>query len=242
MSEPSLHLWRLAIDPARLAAVGRSQRIPAADDDHGYTIHALLCGLFGRAGAPKPWHFDQQHCVLWTYAPIPLDPATAALADPLYHATVDWSQSASRPVPSLPVGRHLDFTVRVCPVVRHGGRGDERAAEHDVLLWQARQQQVAVSGLDPAEVYATWLRERAWPSTSGARLLHCRVTGWRKPRTESVSAWRGRGDGGLRLPDVTCTGTLEILEPTAWMGLLARGLGRHRAFGYGMLLVRAAAG
>ena len=240
MSE--LHLWRLAIDPARLAAVGRSQRIPAADDDQGYTVHALLCGLFGRTAAPKPWFFAQRDCVVWAYAPTSLDAERAALADPLYHATVDWSQSASRPVPLLEPGRHLDFTVRVCPVVRHGGRGDAAASEHDVLLWQARRQHVPVGSLDPVAVYGEWLRARAWPATAGARLLSHHVVGWRKPHPAGVSAWRGRGDGGLRLPDVTCSGTVEVTDTQAWMQQLARGLGRHRAFGYGMLLIRPASG
>jgi CRISPR system Cascade subunit CasE len=240
MSE--LHLWRLAIDPARLAAVGRSQRIPAADDDQGYTIHALLCGLFGRTTAPKPWHFERRQCVIWAYAPTSLEVGQAALADPLYHATVDWSQSASRPVPVLARGRQLAVSVRLCPVIRHGCRGNERASEHDVLLWQARQRQVPVSNLDPVAVYGDWLRERAWPATAGAELLQLSVSGWRKPHPAGASTWRGRGDGGLRLPDVTYTGTVEVTDPQAWMQQLARGLGRHRAFGYGMLLIRPASG
>lgn len=33
-------------------------------------------------------------------------------------------------------------------------------------------------------------------------------------------------------------GTLEVRDPAAFMALLARGVGRHRAFGYGMVLLR----
>jgi CRISPR system Cascade subunit CasE len=39
-------------------------------------------------------------------------------------------------------------------------------------------------------------------------------------------------------PDAVFTGTLVVARPAEFMGLLARGIGRHRAFGYGMLLLR----
>ena len=35
-------------------------------------------------------------------------------------------------------------------------------------------------------------------------------------------------------------GILAITDPTAFADLLARGVGRHRAYGYGMLLLRPA--
>ena len=47
---------------------------------------------------------------------------------------------------------------------------------------------------------------------------------------------RPRIDG----PDVTVDGTLEIIEPEAFANLLIRGVGRHCAFGFGMLLLRPA--
>jgi CRISPR system Cascade subunit CasE len=37
-------------------------------------------------------------------------------------------------------------------------------------------------------------------------------------------------------------GTIEILDSAAFVRLLARGVGRHAAFGYGMLLLRPGAG
>ncbi|MEE8524028.1 MAG: type I-E CRISPR-associated protein Cas6/Cse3/CasE [Thermoanaerobaculia bacterium] len=39
-------------------------------------------------------------------------------------------------------------------------------------------------------------------------------------------------------PDALLTGTLEVTDPDAFATLLARGVGRHRAFGFGMLLLR----
>ena len=47
-----------------------------------------------------------------------------------------------------------------------------------------------------------------------------------------------RGNQGLEGPDATIHGTLNVSEPAQFMQLLLRGIGRHRAYGYGMLLLR----
>ena len=237
-----LHLWRLALDPARLAAIARAQKIPASDEDHGCTIHALWCALFGKEHAPKPWWFDHRRLVLWAYAPTALDPAAVALADPLYHAAVHWDQSASKAMPVLATNSRVAFDLRACPVVRNGGRDQQRDTEHDYLLWRARRDGVAADTLDARAVYAEWLRERAWKTDAGATLDHAAVSGWSKPMKTGANVWRGRGDGRLRLPDVQFTGTLTITDTTAFAATLARGLGRHRAFGFGMLLLKPVAG
>ena len=43
---------------------------------------------------------------------------------------------------------------------------------------------------------------------------------------------------GLEGPDATVHGTMTVTDPTAFARLLAHGVGRHRAYGYGMLLLR----
>jgi len=243
-------LWRLALDPARLAAVASSQGIPASDEDHGYTGHALLCGLFGKDRAPKPWLLDGRKGVLWAYSPTPLAASNYEFADPLYHAAVRWDESASKPMPPLKAGRQIGWDLRACPVVRQGARhGSEspgtqktKASEHDYLLWVAKRDGVLANSVDAAAVYAIWLKERAWPATAGATLDSITVDGWQKPAKNGSNAWRGRGDGRLRLPDVHFSGVLTVTDPEAFTAQMARGVGRHRAFGFGMLLLRSLAG
>ncbi len=41
-------------------------------------------------------------------------------------------------------------------------------------------------------------------------------------------------------PDVIFTGQLQVEHSEAFARLLARGIGRHRAFGFGMLLLKPA--
>ena len=42
----------------------------------------------------------------------------------------------------------------------------------------------------------------------------------------------------MERPEVYLDGTLEITDSEAFNAMIARGLGRHRAFGFGMLLLR----
>ncbi len=238
-----LHLWRLAVDPAGLARIALDQRIPADDQDHGYVLHALLCGLFGKAAAPKPWFFQADRAWLWAYAGHPLDlsklPATGA-----QRQSILTEASRSKPMPTFRAGQRLAFDLRACPVVRHGKRDADKASEHDALNWQARRTGVPESSLDPRVVYADWLRTH-WKPDSGAALIDCQVSGWLRPHRGtgqgSGTVWRGRGDGRLRLPEVRFTGRLTLTDPTAFRQALARGVGRHRAFGFGMVLVKPAA-
>ena len=39
------------------------------------------------------------------------------------------------------------------------------------------------------------------------------------------------------MPDLSVRGELQVQDAAAFDGLLARGLGRHRSFGYGCLLI-----
>ena len=43
-------------------------------------------------------------------------------------------------------------------------------------------------------------------------------------------------------PDAVMRGIFTVAEPEAFAGLLSRGIGRHRSYGYGMLLLRPARG
>jgi CRISPR system Cascade subunit CasE len=41
-------------------------------------------------------------------------------------------------------------------------------------------------------------------------------------------------------PDAVFTGVLQVRDSDAFAALVARGIGRHRAFGFGMLLLKPA--
>ena len=56
-------------------------------------------------------------------------------------------------------------------------------------------------------------------------------------RTRAIRKLHARHSEG---PDAVMRGILTITDAAAFSNLLARGVGRHRAYGYGMLLLRPA--
>ncbi len=51
---------------------------------------------------------------------------------------------------------------------------------------------------------------------------------------------KGRALHSLAGPDVSFTGVLTVADPDRFATLLAHGVGRHAAFGFGMLLLKPA--
>jgi CRISPR system Cascade subunit CasE len=85
--------------------------------------------------------------------------------------------------------------------------------------------------LEREDVYRRWLQQqmkRDGACTVGdVRLVEFRL-----------ETMRRRGVARLVRPNVVLEGTLSITDPVGFRRLLARGVGRHRAFGFGMLLLR----
>jgi CRISPR system Cascade subunit CasE len=78
---------------------------------------------------------------------------------------------------------------------------------------------------------------------AGAALVQARLEVFRLGRVVRRGSFAADGRRPLRPqlgPDATFTGVLQVRDPDAFAGLLARGIGRHRAFGFGMLLLRPA--
>jgi CRISPR system Cascade subunit CasE len=91
-------------------------------------------------------------------------------------------------------------------------------------------------------VYRDWLSRQLQPA---AQLETARLTCFRLARI--FRRTRGRQSKGSARqssrptrPDAVLTGELSVLDGEAFHRLLARGVGRHRAFGFGMLLLRPA--
>ena len=57
-------------------------------------------------------------------------------------------------------------------------------------------------------------------------------------RSQKIGDQEKRQSKGVTGPDILMSGVLEVGDSTAFASLLSRGIGRHRAFGYGMLLLR----
>ena len=227
------------------------------DPDHG--MHCLLTECFGRDLAPRPFRAifprgGSQGC-LYGYGTVDaetLRDATAAYADPLQCRIIPPHSIDTKPMPAdWPAGRRLGFEVRVRPVVRlerdtsripaHLQRsfkegGLRPGKECDAFLWKAIQHPKGEMQDSREKVYLDWLAERL--QKRGAAELNVEETSLVSfQRTRVVRRLRGGHSEG---PDALMRGTLEITDGPAFGELLAGGVGRHRAYGYGMLLLRPA--
>lgn len=230
----------LPLDAAKLMRFAWSQgHGRMADEDFGYATHAWLAATLGGIG-PKPFRLleNRNGLRLLGYTDLPLDALVdhaRVYADPAAFEVCNWSVGAGKTMPNgWNVGRRLGFEVRACPISRA-----ER--ERDVFL-VAISRAEAEGGEAPSrpQIYADWLARQlktdnaAEPDTNTLRLI-----GFRRVRGQRNAHANGSAkQHGVERPDALFSGELTVRDPAAFVRLLARGVGRHRAFGFGMLLLR----
>lgn len=139
-------------------------------------------------------------------------------------------------------GQRLGFDLRVRPIRRLGSdlKGPDATiqsgSEIDAFLLEAlrnfpnARDGMTERGRSREEVYLDWITERLAPAATLER------TASRLVRFHRMRAIRENQES--EGPDATVKGHLTVTDSTAFSTLLARGIGRHRAYGYGMLLLR----
>ncbi len=216
------------------------------DEDLGYGLHAWLAASFGPL-APKPFrlvaprHYEHRARLL-AYASCDGDalreqaelfalPAAQAVCD----LTAGLATAVLPTTDRFAVGRRLGFEVLCCPVARRAADGRER----DVFLHAADHAGDGVP-IDRSRIYVDWLSRQLEP---GASLEEARMEEFAlvsQLRQRHGDGREGRRKTRLTRPRVLLRGTLAIRDSQAFRETLRRGVGRHRAFGYGMLLLRPA--
>jgi len=241
-------MLRVELDTARLFELGRRHQISLRDADMGYLVHCQLAALFGDL-APRPFAIvgsPGRRLSVLAYssrADNDLRAHAEAYSDPTAYAACDWQVFASKPMPSeWKEGQVVGFETKVCPVIRKANASERRreGAEVDAFLakcWEVGDASVPV---DRASVYRDWLRAQLERS-GGARLREAKLERFQRERVLRRTQGDVRCGQRCELPDATLCGTLEVADPMKFRTLLARGVGRHRAFGFGMLLLRAVA-
>jgi CRISPR system Cascade subunit CasE len=202
--------------------------------------------VFGKAHAPKPFRIlarrgrPPQLLAYTSGDPAALQQAARDFADPLALAAAglkDGATLAAKPLPSFARGRRLGFSLRVRPTVRTDREADRvRSAEIDAYVAAMRAAPNASPGRE--KVYAEWTRAKL--EAGGAGVLDLRFDG-----LDQVPVLRKSSPGGDGVRRATLVqghaaslaGVLEVTDADAFAALVARGVGRRRAFGYGMLLL-----
>jgi CRISPR system Cascade subunit CasE len=252
MSAP-FHLVRVGLDAQRLYAFARRSRAAGGRDfDEGYGVHALFAALFDHGAAPdarvapKPFSLSgtaTRALSVLGYTSLDreaLIERAKTFADPIAYGVCDLDGIASKPMPStFGAGTKLGFSVRVCPVRRVAKRGNQRQdrAEVDAFLarsWEVNDESVP---LDREEVYRTWLSGEL-AKDGAARLVEARMATFQLGSMHRKTQGDERRAKRVGHPDATFEGLLEVQDGPAFVRHLGRGVGRHRSFGFGMLLLR----
>lgn len=140
---------------------------------------------------------------------------------------------ASRVMPTWQKGRKLGFQALVCPI----GRKARSGIEKDLFLIHA-DSQGADAELCREKVYCDWAKQRF--NNYSVNVDSIRLAGFRLVQ-QGRPIQTSDGKRVLRpivRPQALLEGKITIEDPNKFTLLLQHGIGRHRAFGYGMILLR----
>lgn len=211
--------------------------------DEGVALHQLLSETFGK-GATQPFRLmaapGAARATLYAYArtdeaDLRQTARECAMPDALAVCTLDGLAVKEMPE-TWRKGRRLAFDLRVRPTRRllKPAGVFAKGAEIDAYLAEAlRLHPDGRCTENPVEregVYRKWLAERlgAAATLDEARMIRFE----RRPVLRGKTSREG--------PDVTWHGELTVQDGDAFAARLGSGVGRHAAFGYGMLLLRPA--
>lgn len=232
--------------------------------DEGRALHHLVDEVFG-PGAFRPFRLlvppRRPQGNLYAYADTDaatLRAAAQAQALPEHLTVFALDELAEKPMPTAwRPGQRLGFDLRLRPVrrlrrplesVEKKPDGTSKptvwgkGAEVDAFLLEALSghdddpKGMAQAGRAREAVYLDWLAERLAPAATLER-ASSRLVRFQRTRVARARSQARKGNW-IEGPDATIHGTLTIDDPDAFAALLARGVGRHRAYGYGMMLLR----
>ena len=228
-------------DAKALAVWASRHGVLSPDGDYGYALHGLLCAAFGEQ-APKPFRYmsNKQGLLAYTMENLETLRLHASLAAPDVARALGLDELDARPFPNAwTTGKLLGFEVRVRPVIRAKDGRERDAFLHAVdAILAADGDGISQRSI----IYGNWLAKQ-FAVDEAAQIIQAQMEEFRLTR---VLRKASAGENGKRKsyavtgPDAVFKGQLQVGNPDAFGRLLARGVGRHRAFGFGMLLLKPA--
>jgi CRISPR system Cascade subunit CasE len=153
-----------------------------------------------------------------------------------------WGVQSREYAPSLAVGRVLHFDLRANPVITVSAEG--KSTRHDVVMHE-KKRLLAERGL------VHWQELKAQDKPALYELVSDVCGQWLRSRSARLGfeiaeedllvggyAQHSEKKGSLRFSTVDFSGVLKVTDSTAFSNMLLSGVGRAKAFGCGLLLVR----
>lgn len=222
------HFCQASLDPREFGRFCAARGFAKGDPDEGAALHALLSGVFGK-GAFQPFRlFTPRGEAPRLYGVAQADAAALAgtaraVAEPDMLAVLPPASIRSKPVPQgFAPDTRLGFDLATLPTVRLRATG----AEKDAFLASFPEGEAPGEARDA--VYGEWLSRRLFPAAEieAVRLARFDIRHVRR--------------GGTRraFPHVVFHGTLVVRDAPAFDAVLRDGVGRHKAYGAGLLILR----
>ena len=137
--------------------------------------------------------------------------------------------------PQLRTGQRLRFSLRANPVVTQKSGEDGKRQRHDVIM--AAKKKIGKKPFDTQvliiENGAKWLEDRAPNHGFAFDSSELRVNGYRQHRLSKPGK-----SGDIRYSTLDYDGIMTVTDPDRLVTALFEGIGRAKAFGCGLLLVR----
>lgn len=214
--------------------------------DLGYGLHAATRAALGGL-APKPFALQRngQSSRLVGYVAAPPDAIGRAISlqglDCDVADALRLSHWKGRELPQdWRPGERLRFEVHAAPIVRTRTAMSNAYVEQDAAF-HPKFGQDATDAEPPTreETYGRWLANELARGNAAALLHHELISFSYQSvlRRHATNAAGKRPARSSQLPATTFRGLLEVRDGAAFHALIARGLGRHRAFGFGCLLL-----
>lgn len=251
----SLQLIQVAIDlPAALTHAELVGLTHTALADEGAVLKTIMWEAFG-GPVVRPWRLERQHGPTLTvigYSQLTEQDLASRLSVALPSLFRAVRLVGARPALEPKKDARLGLDVRLCPTVHvTPGQAGLRPGERDVYLYAvdlavARSGPGSKLGLTREAVYAEYLTAKprpandSSPSTArlpGIRIISATMTGFRIAAMARKD--RGSWSPGRAMPVADMAIVAEVEEPGKLREAMATGVGRQRAYGYGMLVVRA---
>ena len=205
-----------------------------------YALHVLLSGAFGKS-VLQPFRlmstFKNPKGTLYGYAKCSakkLRTLIEEVATPDCLGVIKHKELKSKPMNmTFKEGKRLGFDLRVRPVVRKHDEGrPSKRFEIDAFLAQEKRSPAK----NPTEicqlrqsVYTDWLSHRF---NGAADIKRCDLTRFRI--TPTVRGNNKTPNG----PDAILQGDIVVRNADSFYDILCHGIGRHKAYGFGMLILR----
>lgn len=229
----ALHLIQAQVQLGELYHWAGSRHLMPRIFDEGYALHCLLNSSFGEKQF-QPFRLlyprDAKVATLYGYSQANADELTEmamTFAEPSFARIVTGKLQGKLMPDNFSKVRRLGFDIKVRPTTRG------KAGEQDAFLHAAIQSPDQL--LSRELVYRDWVLNRL--QKNGATMKQespFTIASYRRTRAIRQAGQRSGSEG----PEVVVHGELQITDPDAFDQLLSRGLGRHKAYGYGMLLLR----